>query len=67
MRLSEERITDLRSVVKDLYKVELSDEETQIAGIAILRLVALKQMQKAKTNQNIKVEEKVYDKFVYNK
>jgi hypothetical protein len=67
MRLSEESLTSLGRVISELYEVELSDEETQIAGIAILRLVALRQMQKVDTNQKNKIEEKVYDKFVYNK
>ena len=43
MRLSNERIKELQKILKDECGLELSDEETQQAGLAIMRFVLVKE------------------------
>lgn len=42
MRLSDERIKELRGLLKELYGLDLSAEQTQDAGLSILRFVLAK-------------------------
>lgn len=65
MKLSEQSLSQLRGLVKQISSVELTDEEAQLAGIAILRFVALKQM-RAEEPENNKKQKRVYDELVYN-
>ena len=43
MRLSHERIEKLRVLLKEHYGLDLTDEELQQAGMAIIRFVVVKQ------------------------
>lgn len=43
MRLSNERIKELQKILKDECGLKLSDEETQQAGLAIMRFVLAKE------------------------
>lgn len=42
MRLSTKSINDLQALLKELFGLELSDEQAQEAGLAIMRFVAAK-------------------------
>lgn len=44
MRLSDERIKELQKILKDECGLKLNDEETQQAGLAIMRFVLAKEM-----------------------
>jgi hypothetical protein len=46
MRLSNERIKELQKILKDECGLELSDEEAQQAGLAIMRFVLVKETRK---------------------
>jgi len=46
MRISNDRLQELKSLLKKNYNLELSDEEAQQAGLAIIHFVELKQWAK---------------------
>ena len=46
MRLSNERIKELQKILQDECGLELSDEEAQQAGLAIMRFVLVKETRK---------------------
>jgi hypothetical protein len=51
MRLSSERITSLQALLREKYGLELTDEQAQEAGMAIMRFVIAKaQREKELTN-----------------
>ena len=51
MRLNNERIKALQTLLKELCSLELTDEQTQEAGLQIMRFVAVKaQREKELTN-----------------
>lgn len=52
MRLSNERIKALQELLKKLYGLELTDEQTQQAGLQIMRFVVAKaQRERELTNK----------------
>ncbi|HJQ09064.1 MAG TPA: hypothetical protein VJ836_06300 [Candidatus Saccharimonadales bacterium] len=52
MRLSSERIKALQALMRELHGLELSDEQAQEAGLAIMRFVLAKaQIQQQLTNE----------------
>jgi hypothetical protein len=46
MRLSDERIKELQKILLDECGLELTDEEAQQAGLAIMRFVLVKETRK---------------------
>jgi len=46
MRLSNERIKELQKILQDECGLDLNDEETQQAGLAIMRFVLVKEARK---------------------
>lgn len=58
MRLSEERIKSLQALLSSKYGLELTDEQAQEAGMAILRFV----ISKARREQELINMEKNYEK-----
>lgn len=46
MRLSSQRIETLRALLRELHDLELTDEQTQEAGLAIMRFVKAKSQRK---------------------
>jgi len=57
MRLSSKQISELQTLLKDLHGVILSNEQAQAAGLAIMRFVYVKELQKRQLmNKEIKNE-----------
>ena len=52
MRLNNERIKTLQALLKELYGLELTDEQAQSAGMSIMRFV----IAKAQRKQELKKE-----------
>ena len=55
MRLNDERVEELQVLLKELYGLDLSAEQTQGAGLSILRFVLAKtqrQQELSKTRSN---------------
>lgn len=46
MRLSEQRIGELQALLQTLYGITLTNEEAQVAGLAILRFIAVKELRR---------------------
>ncbi len=53
-RISPERIKDLQKLLKEQTGKDYTDEETQEAGLAIIRFVIAKESQQMPTNQKTK-------------
>ena len=52
MKLSDERIKELKALLKRLYGLNYTDEQAQEAGLAIMRFVIVKtQRQRELTNK----------------
>ncbi len=51
MRLSSERITSLRKLLKELYGLEYTSEQAQEAGAAIVRFVVAKTQREKEVNK----------------
>lgn len=47
MRLSTKQISELQALLNDIHGVTLSNEQAQAAGLAIMRLVLLKELHKS--------------------
>ena len=58
MRLSGKQIEDLQTILRELTGDEYSSEETQAAGLAILRFVYAKKLSNKRTINEEKVNEK---------
>jgi len=57
MRLSDERIKELKGLLKELYGLDYNDEQTQEAGLAIMRFVIVKtQRQRELTNTEMEMD-----------
>lgn len=52
MRLSDERIKELQSLLKELYGLDLSTEQAQEAGLSIMRFVLAKTQRQQRLNKN---------------
>jgi hypothetical protein len=50
MRLSKERINQLQILLLKTYNLDLSDEETQEAGLSIMRFILAKHFRKQINN-----------------
>jgi hypothetical protein len=46
MKLSQERINELKKLLKEQFDLEYTDEQAQEAGLAIMRFVVAKEQQK---------------------
>ena len=57
MRLSKERIKELKVILREHSGLEYSDEEAQQAGLAILRFVVAKQLRVKKLAKRLKSKE----------
>lgn len=56
MRLSDERIKELKVLLKELYGLDYTDEQAQEAGLAIMRFVIVKtQRQRELTNKKMEM------------
>jgi len=51
MRLSDEHIKQLQSLLKELNALDYSDEQAQEAGVAIIRFMIAKNHRKQKNKQ----------------
>ena len=56
MRLSEQQIKALQTLLNDEYGLEYSTEEAQQAGLAIMRFVLAKHRKNQSTNNNLQGE-----------
>ncbi len=57
MRLSDERIKELKGLLKELYGLDYTEEQTQEAGLAIMRFVIVKtQRQRELTNTKMEMD-----------
>lgn len=64
MRLSDERIKELKVLLKELYGLDYTDEQAQEAGLAIMRFVIVKtQRQRELTNKKMEMN----DEYNYTK
>jgi len=52
MRLSDERIKELRALLKELYGLDYTDEQAQEAGLAIMRFVIVKTLRQRELTNN---------------
>ncbi len=57
MRLSDERIKELKGLLEELYGLDYTDEQAQEAGLAIMRFVIVKtQRQRELTNTKMEMD-----------
>ena len=64
MKLSDERIKELKALLKRLYGLNYTDEQAQEAGLAIMRFVIVKtQRQRELTNKKMEMN----DEYNYTK
>jgi len=54
MRLSPKQIKELQALLKEQTGRDYTDEEAQQAGLAVMRFVYVKELQKMTTGQNPK-------------
>jgi len=52
MRLSKKQLTSLKVILRELYGLELADEQVQEAGMAIIRFVIAKARRKQLLTKN---------------
>jgi hypothetical protein len=55
MRLSNERIKSLQALLYEKYGLELTDEQTQEAGFAIMRFVIAKAQRKQELTKEMEI------------
>ncbi len=55
MRLSDERIKELQVLLKELYGLDYTTEQTQEAGLAIMRFVIAKAQRQRLINKDMEV------------
>jgi hypothetical protein len=56
MRLSDERIKELKILLKELYGLDYASEQAQEAGLAIIRFVIVKtQRRRELTNKKMEI------------
>ncbi len=56
MRLCEERIKSLQALMREEHGLELTDEQAQAAGFAIMRFLVAKAQRKQELTQNKEYE-----------